>query len=454
MFCSMIINENPMKMKRLFLIIILLSCVSLKAQTKALFGPADYVRALKRCTDIMVNDVTSPVAASRYYAYITISANEVLSIFKPAHPAISGSIREFRKPVIADSIIKKSNPALASILCIYKTGARLLPSGHLMKQPTDSVIKLAAKKLSADIIDNTVQLVDSVVAHMIRYANTDGFRKLSGMKRYTPTTGDGYWQPTAPAFMSALEPYWGTLRSFALDSANQFKPERPADYSKDSGSIYFELLREVYVQGKAADKNKQEIAMFWDCNPFALQQMGHLEFGLKKISPGGHWMGITGIACVKAKASLEQTSYTHAITAIALADAFISCWDEKYRSNRVRPETGIKRLIDPLWQPLLQTPPFPEYPSGHSVISAAAATVLTKIFGENFSYTDDTEYEFGLAPRKFSSFKQAAEEAAISRLYGGIHYRDAIENGIKEGIAIGQWVISKFGNEIAWKRHP
>jgi len=414
------------------------------AQPKRTFGTSDYVHALKRSTDIMVNDVTSPVAASRYYAYITLSATEVFTLFNSGHPALSTSIKGFKKLVIADSILRIADPTLASILCVYKTSARLLPSGHLMKQPIDSIIKLASKNLRPEVVSKTSQMVDSIVVQIIQYANADGFRKLSGMRRYTPTTGDGYWQPTAPAFMPALEPYWGTVRPFLLDSASQFKPKQPAAYSTDSSTEYFKLLKEVQAQGRPTNKEKQDIAMFWDCNPFALQQMGHLEFGLKKISPGGHWMGITGIACLKSKKSLAEASYIHALTAITLADAFISCWDEKYRSNRVRPETGIKRLIDPMWQPLLQTPPFPEYPSGHSVISTAAATVLTKIFGNNFSYVDDTEEEFGLAPRKFKSFKQAADEAAISRLYGGIHYRDAIENGVKEGSAVGEWVLSKL----------
>jgi hypothetical protein len=126
-----------------------------------------------------------------------------------------------------------------------------------------------------------------------------------------------------------------------------------------------------------------------------------------------------------------------------MADAFIACWNTKYKYNRVRPVTVIKKLIDRNWTPLLQTPPFPEYPSGHSVISAAAASVLTHLFGDSFSFTDDTEEEFGLPVKKFQSFAAAAEEAALSRLYGGIHFRDAIENGVKEGEQIGKWVITR-----------
>ena len=191
-------------------------------------------------------------------------------------------------------------------------------------------------------------------------------------------------------------------------------------------------------------KEEQDIAMFWDCNPFAVQQMGHVEFGLKKISPGGHWIGITGIACLKKKMSLSHAVLIHAIVGLTMHDAFISCWDEKYRSNRVRPETTINQMVDKRWRPLLQTPPFPEYTSGHSVVSTASSVILERIFGSNFSFKDDSEVEFGLPIREFTSFNHAAKEAAISRLYGGIHYRDAIEDGEIQGRRIGELGIKKF----------
>jgi membrane-associated phospholipid phosphatase len=151
-----------------------------------------------------------------------------------------------------------------------------------------------------------------------------------------------------------------------------------------------------------------------------------------------------GIACKKKKLSIGKTAYVHVLVSIALADAFIACWDEKYRSDRVRPETAIQKLINPRWLPLLQTPPFPEYVSGHSVASTAAAVTLTKIFGDNFSYTDDSEVEFGLPVRKYKSFLAASSEAAISRLYGGIHFRDAIDEGIWQGRKVGELVITKL----------
>jgi hypothetical protein len=241
--------------------------------------------------------------------------------------------------------------------------------------------------------------------------------------------------------MQAMEPYWFTLRPFFLDSCSQFGCPPPNTYSTDTASLFYKDLKEVYAVSKNLSKEQYEAALFWDCNPFALQQQGHLEFGVKKMSPGGHWMGITGIACKKKQFSLNETAYVHAMVSFAMADAFMACWSEKFKYNRVRPVTAIKRLFDQDWAPLLQTPPFPEYTSGHSIISAAAATVLTHIFGDHFSFTDNSEEEFGLPARTFPSFADAAKEAAESRLYGGIHFRDAIENGSTEGVQIGNFVI-------------
>ena len=190
---------------------------------------------------------------------------------------------------------------------------------------------------------------------------------------------------------------------------------------------------------------QKKSAMFWDCNPFAVQRLGHIEFGIKKISPGGHWIGITGIACKKRNTTIEKTALTHVLVSLSMADAFIACWDEKYRSNRVRPETVIQQFFNRGWKPLLQTPPFPEYVSGHSVVSSTAADVLTQIFGDNFSYLDDTEVEFDLPVVKFSSFNAAAQQASISRLYGGIHFRDAIEQGNILGKRVSGLTLSRLG---------
>jgi hypothetical protein len=140
----------------------------------------------------------------------------------------------------------------------------------------------------------------------------------------------------------------------------------------------------------------------------------------------------------------KQTAETFVITSLALYDGFLSCWDEKYRSVLIRPETYINEYMDKDWLPLLQTPPFPEYTSGHSVVSSAASVALTHLLGDHLHFVDSTEVVFGLPVREFNSFQEAADEAAISRFYGGIHYMPAISNGARQGEQVGQLVVDKI----------
>jgi len=159
---------------------------------------------------------------------------------------------------------------------------------------------------------------------------------------------------------------------------------------------------------------------------------------------GGHWMSIAGIAAKQKELSMMETAKIFALTSITLGDAFISCWDEKYRSSLIRPETYINQHIDSNWKPILQTPAFPEHTSGHSVISSAAAVMLTALLGDDFAFTDTTEEKYGLPIRKFKSFYAASDEAAISRLYGGIHYMPAIRDGVTQGKTIGNYLVEQL----------
>lgn len=321
------------------------------------------------------------------------------------------------------------------------------PSGVLLdKYESKFIDSCRGIGFTDDVIEGSKKYALAISKKILAYAKSDHYNQISNLARYTPLKGDGNWYPTPPAFMGAVEPNFNTVRPFTLDSAAMFKPEPPVAYDGTKGSAFYSLAEAVYKEGKAASADHVAIASFWDCNPFAVQNEGHLMFGVKKISPGAHWLGITGIACIQAKMNFPQTLKIYTIVSVGLMDAFICCWDEKYRSNRVRPETAIRRLIDPTWEPLLQTPPFPEYLSGHSVASASSSVILTHFFGDHFSYTDSVEVSYGLPARKFASFKEAANEAAISRFYGGIHFMDAITNGLQQGTKTGEQVLQKIAH--------
>ena len=203
-------------------------------------------------------------------------------------------------------------------------------------------------------------------------------------------------------------------------------------------------MMEVKQTGDSLNDEQKNIADFWDDNPFKMNVSGHIMFATKKFSPPGHWMNIVGIAAQKANADFSTTVAAYTETAISLFDAFISCWDEKFRSNLVRPETVINKYIASDWQPYIQTPPFPSHTSGHATISAAAAEVMTNWFGDKLSFIDTSSLEFGIQSRQIVSFREAAKEAAMSRLYGGIHYRFDNEHGSETGIKIGEFILQRL----------
>jgi hypothetical protein len=323
----------------------------------------------------------------------------------------------------------------------------MLPSGYRLSDDQEKfVASLSKYKIDTAGINASVTVAKEVATKIVAFSKTDHYNELSAKMRYRPFRDDAHWYPTPPTYMEAVEPNWKTIRPMIIDSCNEFQPKPPVSFSKDSSSPFYNLAKEVYDDSKNATKDQIDIAAFWDCNPFAVSTSGHMSIGFKKISPGGHWMSIAGIAAEKAHLTFEKSVLLHTVLSVTLMDAFISCWDEKYRSNRIRPETYINRYMNARWEPLLQTPPFPEYPSGHSVISTASAEVLTYLLGDNFTFTDDSERLFELPSRTFGSFRIAANEAAISRLYGGIHFRDAIEDGQRMGQAISAKIISKIKN--------
>ena len=396
----------------------------------------EFVSELKKITDVMVYDVTSPVAAARYYSYINLTSYEILASNSSKHNSFSN----FSKFQIPTNTSIKQLSKFAYLYGMLYTGSKILPSGNKLNDSRD----IYKSKLTKE----EILFVEEVGNQILEYAQNDGFFQLNNLKRYTPKRGDGFWQPTPPAFMSAIEPNWNTMKTFFIKSSNQFLTNKPVAYNLAKDSKFYELTMEVKNVVEENSKEKNEIAAFWDCNPYAISQIGHIEFGLKQLSPGAHWISIAGIAAIKEKLTIEKTIIIHTLLSTTLHDSFVACWDEKYRSNRIRPETVINKYFDPSWKPLLQTPPFPEFVSGHSVISTAAGEILTKFFGEKFRFKDNTQKEFNLKSRKYKSFRHAAQEACISRLYGGIHFMDAITDGAWQGKEVANLVINKADNFI------
>ena len=410
---------------------------------------SDINKVVAQMTEVMVHDVTSPPLAARFYAYTCLAGYEVISQTDSTVKSMYGLLRDYPK-IQKPKIENGYNPTLTAVFAMYAVAEKLQPSGFLLKTDQTNFIDSCKKKgFDDNEINLSMAYADSVGKQILAYAKSDGYNNISNLPRYKTKGNPGSWQLTPPAYILPVEPYFQTIRKLTLDSAGQFSPPPPALYSLNKSSKFFKFLNANFKKGETdLTQNEKNIANFWDCNPFSVRNEGHMMIGLKKISPGAHWMGITGIACKKADKKFAETMKIFTVQSVALLDGFISCWDAKYRTNRIRPETAIRAILDPTWKPFLQTPPFPEYTSGHSVISASSATILTFYFGDKFSYIDDVEKKFGIPPTTFQSFRQAADQAAISRFYGGIHFMDAIDNGVIEGNKVGDWVIENVAKKI------
>lgn len=439
----MLIFDTTMKYRILvpLLLIIMLGSCSQKQPPEKL-GNQYLGQVFNQMTDIMVHDITNPPLAARFYAYATLAGYEIISQNDLQYPSMREMLNEYPK-LQQSTGFDQQHYQVSALLAIIEMAKKIQPSGaEMVLFEKELLVDLRNKGFTDETLRHSQAYANLVSQEILEYMRKDKYQAISNFPRYTPLGTEGTWYPTPPGYFPPVEPYFNTIRSFTLDSASQFKPEAPVEFSEEKTSTFFHLTKEVY-EAELSEENKEKAA-FWDCNPFALQDNGHLMIGMKKISPGAHWMGITDIACQKAGIDFNQSLHVQTMVAIALTDGFIACWDEKFRSDRIRPETAIRKYIDPSWVPFLQTPPFPEYLSGHSTISTAAAVILTHYFGDNFSYLDTVEERFGLAARSYDSFHQAANEAALSRLHGGIHFMDAIVNGQTQGRAVGDWIVQKI----------
>jgi hypothetical protein len=406
--------------------------------------PEFYHRSMKKLTDVIVHDIFSPPVAARIYSYANIAGYEALMPGAPEYRSLAGQLRGL-EPAPQPAPGEEYCYALASVHAFLTVGRTLIFSEEKIDSFHQNLLReYRAVGIPSDVFDRSTAYGEAVARHILAWSDGDNYKQTRTFPKYSISSEPAFWQPTPPAYMDGIEPNWNQIRPFVLESADQFAPPPPTPFDMTPGSKFYQEALEVYSVMEAPEKDERAaVAQFWDCNPYVSHQIGHVMFATKKITPGGHWMNIAALAGRQTKSDLPQSVQAYVLTAIALNEGFISCWDEKYRSRLLRPETYINRYIDEDWLPLLQTPPFPEHTSGHSVVSTAASLVLSSIFGDNFAFADDTEVEFGLPVRSFRSFAQAAEEAALSRLYGGIHYRPAIDDGVTQGRNVGQYVLEK-----------
>lgn len=394
-------------------------------------------------TDVIIHDIFKPPVASRIYAYSFLAAYEALAPGSPEYQSLGGQLVKFQKPPQPTPGVDYCFP-LASIKAFTVVARTLTFSGDMWDKYEPGLFKKYKEMgIPEEVYERSIAYGDSVAKHIMKYAGKDNYKEIRGY-RYTVTNEPGTWVPTPPAYADACEPKWNTVRTFVLDSVTQFRCPPPAKYDLSKNSPFMKLSMEVYNIGKTLTKEQEETAYFWDDNPFVTNVVGHAMFANKKMTPPGHWLAIVRIVSKDKNLDVMHTTEAYTLSALALFDGFVSCWDEKYRSVRIRPETVINNGWDPAWRPFLETPAFPEYVSGHSTISAACGVVLTKLIGDNVAFTDTTEKKYGHGVKSFKSFKDAYWDASISRVYGGIHYRDGVEEGTHLGEKVGEYLLQKI----------
>lgn len=395
--------------------------------------------------NIIANESVNPPSASRVFAYTSIAMYESVVEGIAGNKSLQGQLNGFAANVIpANTDSLDYEIVLNEAIYIVSKSDTIIPtiSQPINQKDIDSINSLHDRFLAAKtsfVADSIIQkskLRGVIVARaIINYAATDNFLIVKTLSYSVPARDamfPWYWMPTDNAHLNPVEPYWKDIRSFTLTASNQFEIPQTILYSEDTASAFGRQAREVYNTVNSRTTEQSDIRLWWS-DATGTQ------------TPAGHWMGMLKYIFHTKNYKLDKALELYALTAITTADAFISCWTAKYKYNLLRPETYIKDYIQPGWSTgqFDITPPFPEYPSGHSVCSGAAAKVLTNALGI-VSFIDSINTNIGYAPRSFPSIDSAANEAGISRLYGGIHFREAIVSGLIQGRNIGQNVLTRI----------
>ena len=385
--------------------------------------------------DVIWAEGPTPPAAARAYAAVAIAAYEASVAGMPQHDSMAGQLTELpTMPRPRNRNATDWPTALAAAVATLSdslfAGARE-SSRQLLRRTYDTVL---AERRAAGIGEHrlavSVSHGEAVGGAIADWLAGDGYAGTVG-RPYTPPAGEAFWQSTPPNFGRAIEPHWAEVRPMVLRECGEVEPAPHVPFSSATGSEFWEQAMAPYRQSFANTDVERAIARFWTDNP--------LLSGL----PSGHWMLIVAQVAEARQLDLATTLEAFARAGVALHDAFLCCWTWKYRFNLLRPVTYIRRYVDPSWSTFVNTPQFPEYTSGHSVASRAVSRVLTDLLG-SFSFVDDSHRDRGMPARTHASFTAAANEAAQSRLYGGIHYPMGIAAGKDQGDAIGDLVIARL----------
>jgi hypothetical protein len=401
----------------------------------------DVVRWMHALYDRIEAEAISAPAASRLYGYAGITVYEAAVPGMPDNRSLSGQLNELGDLPLPESGLEYDwiaviNYAMRDVLSalFYDRSSESLDAFEALYQEirAERLALYPESEDGASVVADSETYAEALAKELIEWINDDHYREVRARDPITVGLAADYdhtasyvltGETTQPA-----EPYWGDLRPLALEYVAMCDFPLNVEFSTEADSTFYLQALEVFDVGNDLTPEQRAIAEWWVDTP-----------GLSG-TPAGHWVQIENQLVEDYELPLSTAVEMYGMVGMALADAFIATWRLKYEVMLLRPETYINDNISTRWRPYIETPPFPEYPSGHSTVSGAAADMLVFFFGER-AFTDRTHEDEGLRPRSFTSFTAAATEAAMSRLYGGIHFRTAIENGVRMGQCITQSLL-------------
>jgi len=379
----------------------------------------------------------SPPVASRSFAYLGITVFEALATGNASLRSLAGQLRDL-PPLPARENAPHDEACVLQAALSHAMQAHFGNTGPTGQRAMAAMAEKMAALAGAGVVDDIAQRSHAhglaVSEHILRWSASDGGAVIENMgfpEDYPLKAGPAHWVPTSTIAVQQkpLLPAWGQNRPFAIPAEGPCGLPPPLAYSEDPASDFYAQAMEVYQTSKTLTAEQDTIARFWSDDP------------MLSPTPPGHWVSILLQIFARDGTPIDRQAELLAMLGMGIADGFIQCWRSKFEHDLLRPLTYIRRVIDANWEPLLITPPFPEYPSGHSTQTGAAAAVLEGLIGQNFAFDDATHEDDGLGVRHFESFWQAAEEAAASRLYGGIHFRAANENGLAQGRCVAEHIL-------------
>ena len=373
---------------------------------------------------------------SRHFAYSSVALYESIVGSNKQYKSLGGQLKGLTalpaSPESKDVCWPASaNAALADMLRAFYVNTPG-STARIDSLETAYVQKLSIAGYSQASITAGETYGKEVAQAILEYAKTDGFATVH--PPYVPPVGDGLWEKTPPAFAAPAVPYLGTNRTFVEGSITQILPTAPIPFSTDPSSGFYAMVKEVYDASAQLTAEQKTIANFWDDVPNG-----------KYYTGPGHFAAILRQVITDKKLSLLESAVAYAKMGISVNDAFIYCFQVKYKHNLIRPITYIQKYMNqPTWTSTINTPNHPEYPSAHSSLCMAAATALSEALGNHISFTDHTYDDLGFEPRYYKNFEAAAQEAGISRFYGGIHYKASVNAGLLVGKKSAQLVTNRL----------